>query len=220
MRVELDTISRPRATSASRHGAAARATGDRSARGDGKVTAEEKTSDPWTACLTRVKTAQDMEAFARLFAHFAPRAKAFLVKGGADEAQAEDVVQDAMATVWLKAAQFDPARASAATWIFTILRNKQIDRIRKTRRPEPEAIDIAPDAPPDPEEVVATTDEETRLRRAVRALPEAQRLIVEHFYFGDRTHSEIAAVTGLPLGTIKSRIRLGLERLRHELGRR
>lgn len=177
----------------------------------------ETTPDPWTKCLLSIQTDRDPEQFARLFNHFAPRVKGFLIKSGASENLAEDTAQEAMALVWRKAHLFDPTRASAATWIFTIVRNKQIDTIRKQRRPEPEDIPWGQEAPPDAAEIFETSEEETRVRQAVRQLPERQREIVEKAYFGDLSHSEIAEVTGLPLGTIKSRIRLALDRLRHEL---
>lgn len=158
-----------------------------------------------------------MTAFTKLFRHFAPRIKAFLMKSGTSAAQAEDVMQDAMAQVWRKAHMFDPKIASASTWIFTIVRNRQIDVIRKERRPEPEDLPWGPEQEADPADQAAASQEQENLRKAVKALPKSQREIIEQCYFGDLSHSEIADVTGLPMGTIKSRIRLGLERLRHEM---
>lgn len=181
------------------------------------VTEEKPKIDEWTACLMQIQSDRDKEAFVRLFRHFAPRAKAYLMKSGASASLAEETTQEAMAQVWHKADRFDPAKASAATWIFTILRNKQIDAIRKTKRPEPEDLPWGNEAPRDPEEIVETSQQENRLRQAVRALPQKQRIIVEKAFFSHLSHSEIAEVTGLPLGTIKSRIRLALDRLRHEL---
>ena len=183
----------------------------------GNVTQSARKKDEWTECLVRVKTAQDRAAFAKLFTHFAPRVKAFLMKSGAGAAQAEDVMQEALANVWRKSHLFDPAKASATTWIFTIVRNKQIDVIRKERRPEPEALDWGSEEPDDPADAVAMSQEEKIVREAVAALPVTQREIIEKAYFGDLSHSEIAEVTGLPLGTIKSRIRLALDKLRHEM---
>lgn len=173
--------------------------------------------DPWTHCLERIRDERCAESFAALFGHFAPRAKAFLMRGGSSEALAEEAAQEALATVWQKAAKFDGSRASASTWIFTILRNKQIDAIRKARRPEPEDLPWGMEPQADAADSLAMSQEETVLREAVRTLPDAQRDIIERAYFGDLTHAQIAVVTGLPLGTIKSRIRLGLDRLRHEM---
>lgn len=126
-------------------------------------------------------------------------------------------MQEALATVWRKVELFDPARASVATWIFTIARNRRIDMIRKERRPEPEDLSWGPEAEPDQEDVLSMQQESERLTQAIRTLPEKQRKLIEQAYFGDLTHSQIAADTGLPLGTIKSRIRLALERLRHTM---
>ncbi len=171
----------------------------------------------WTALLLRVRDHQDREAFARLFRHFAPRVKAFLMKSGASPSLAEDCAQDVMATVWQKAHLFDPGRASVATWVFTIARNRRIDLLRKDRRAEPEDLPWGPEPEPDQAEVMELAQDTERLRVALQQLPEKQRLLVERAYFGDLSHSEIATETGLPLGTIKSRIRLALERLRHEM---
>jgi len=157
------------------------------------------------------------EAFADLFRHFAPRVKAFLMKSGMDAGQAEDCMQEVMATLWRKAHLFDPARASVATWVFTIARNRKIDMIRKNRRPEPEDLPWGQEPEPDQLDVVALQQDSARLRQALQALPTKQRELIDLAFFGDRSHSEIAAQTGLPLGTIKSRIRLAIERLRHTM---
>ncbi len=175
------------------------------------------TPDPWTTCLIEFKQTQDAQRFADLFGHFAPRVKAFLMKSGASAALAEETTQEALATVWQKAHLFDPSMASASTWIYTIVRNKRIDAIRKQRRPEPEDLPWGTEAPQSSEEILAVSDEQAELRRCIAELPLAQRQMIERAYFGDLSHYEIAEVTGLPLGTIKSRIRLGLERLRYEL---
>lgn len=171
----------------------------------------------WISCVARIRDAQDQAAFAELFAYFAPRIKAFLMKGGADAGMAEECTQDVMATLWHKAGMFDPARASVATWVFTIARNRRIDAIRKQKRPEPEDLSWGPEADPEPEEVLGLQQDTARLGRAIAALPQKQRDLIEKAYFGELSHSEIAEQTGLPLGTIKSRIRLALERLRHAM---
>lgn len=183
------------------------------------VSAPERTKDeqPWVAQVIRIRDQRDQAAFAELFQHFAPRVKAFLMKSGADATLAEECAQEVMATLWHKAHMFDPSRASVATWIFTIARNRKIDVLRKQRRPEPEDLTWGPEAEPDQEAVLTLQQESERLRSALAGLPEAQRKLVERAYFGDLSHSEIAAETGLPLGTIKSRIRLALERLRHAM---
>lgn len=159
----------------------------------------------------------DKAAFAALFTHFAPRVKAFLIKSGATPAMAEDCVQDVMATVWRKARMFDPSRASVATWIFTIARNRRIDLLRRDRRPEPEELPWGPEPEPDQLDTLVMQQESERLGDALARLPEDQRALIERAYFGDLSHSQIAAATGLPLGTIKSRIRLALEKLRQHM---
>lgn len=171
----------------------------------------------WAGLLMRVRDHQDRAAFAALFRHFAPRVKGFLMKSGASATLAEEVAQEVMATLWQKAHQFDPARASVATWVFTIARNRRIDALRKARRPEPEDLPWGPEPEPDQAEAYEMQQDTDRLGLALSQLPEKQRALIERAYFGDLSHSEIAAETGLPLGTIKSRIRLALERLRHHM---
>ena len=171
----------------------------------------------WAGLMIRVRDHQDRAAFAALFRHFAPRVKGFLMKSGAGATLAEECAQDVMATLWQKAHLFDPARASVATWVFTIARNRRIDALRKARRAEPEELDWGPEPEPDQAEVMETQQETERLGRALAGLPERQRSLIERAFYGELSHSEIAAETGLPLGTIKSRIRLALDRLRHEM---
>lgn len=171
----------------------------------------------WINEILRVRDHRDRKAFADLFIHFAPRIKGFLIKSGADPAMAEECAQDVMTTLWRKSAQFDPTRASVATWIFTIARNRRIDLLRRQRRPEPEELTWGPEPEPDQADVIALNQESEQLKDAIMALPDAQRELIEKAYFGDLTQAEIAKITGLPLGTIKSRIRLALDRLRHAM---
>ncbi|NOC46846.1 MULTISPECIES: sigma-70 family RNA polymerase sigma factor [unclassified Ruegeria] len=176
-----------------------------------------ETRTEWVDHVRRIRDAQDQAAFAELFQHFAPRIKAFLMKSGSDATMAEECAQEVMATLWHKAHLFDPARATVATWVFTIARNKRIDVLRKQRRPEPEELWWGPEAEPEQDDVIALQQETAQLRTALTALPDAQRELIEKAYFGDLSHREIASQTGLPLGTIKSRIRLALDRLRHAM---
>lgn len=188
-----------------------------SADGQHRVSETNNLDLEWIECLTRIRDHKDQQAFVRLFEHFAPRLKGFLMKSGASEAMAEECTQEVMVTLWNKAHLFDPTRASAATWIFTIARNRKIDMLRKQKHPEPEDLPWGPEPEPDQADVIALQQETRRMTEALNALPEKQRVLVERAYFGNLSHSEIAAETGLPLGTIKSRIRLALDRLRHEL---
>lgn len=171
----------------------------------------------WVAQMEQIRDHRDKTAFAEIFAHFAPRVKGFLVNSGADHAMAEECTQDVMATLWNKSHLFDPSRASVATWVFTIARNRKIDMIRRQRRPEPEELSWGPEQAPEQADVLALQQESALLNDAIIALPAAQRDLIEKAYFSELTHSEIAAETGLPLGTIKSRIRLALDRLRHAM---
>jgi RNA polymerase sigma-70 factor (ECF subfamily) len=196
--------------------AAVRDRGNHSARKK-PVTTNDTLEANWIDCMQRVHAQQDKAAFAELFRHFAPRVKAFLMKSGADASLAEECTQEVMATIWRKAHMFDPSRASVATWIFTIARNRKIDAFRKQRRPEPEDLTWGPEAEPDQEDAMALQQESDKLGEALATLPAKQRELIEKAYFGDLSHSEIAEQTGLPLGTIKSRIRLALDRLRHAM---
>ncbi|WP_108483893.1 sigma-70 family RNA polymerase sigma factor [Oceaniglobus ichthyenteri] len=171
----------------------------------------------WADHMRRIHKMRDEAAFAALFGHFAPRVKGFLIRSGASQTLAEECVQEVMATVWHKAHLFDGSRAGVSTWIFTIARNKRIDALRKQRRPEPEEVTWGPEQEPDQGDVLALQQETELLTQAMAQLPEKQRSLIEQAYFSDLSHSEIAAQTGLPLGTIKSRIRLALERLRHAM---
>lgn len=171
----------------------------------------------WAGLLLRVRDHQDRAAYAALFRHFAPRVKGFLMKSGAGAALAEECAQDVMATLWQKADQFDPSRASVATWVFTIARNRQIDALRRARRVEPEALDWGPAPEPEQSEALVVQEEAALLGQALSALPGPQRVLIERAFYGELSHSEIAAETGLPLGTIKSRIRLALDKLRRQM---
>ncbi len=172
---------------------------------------------PWVDEMVAVRDDRDEAAFIRLFGHFGPRVKSFLMRTGMDSALAEECAQEVLVTVWNKAHLFDATRASPSTWIFTIARNKKIDVLRKQRRPEPEDLPWGPEAEPDQADVLGLQQESEQLGRALRDLPKKQRELIEKAYFGELSHSEIAEQTGLPLGTIKSRIRLALERLRHSM---
>ena len=171
----------------------------------------------WSKDLELIRIEKSEAAFARIFYHFAPRVKAFLIRSGADAGLAEECSQEVMVTVWHKAHLFDATRASAATWIFTIARNKKVDALRKQLRPTPDDLGWGPKHEPDQEEMVGLQQETNKLGEAISNLPEKQRSLVERAYFEEMSHNEIAEATGLPLGTIKSRIRLALERLRHEM---
>ena len=170
-----------------------------------------------TVWMLAVRDDRDRDAFAELFEHFAPRLKGFIMRSGTSAHQAEEIVQDVMLTVWRKAALFDPHRAQVSAWVYQVARNRQIDILRKENRPVPEEMREDPSAEPDAGQILAIEQEAGKLRQALTRLKGDQRNVIERAYLGELTHQEISEQTGLPLGTIKSRIRLGLERLRHEL---
>lgn len=162
---------------------------------------------------------RDRAAFVGLYEHYAPRLKSYLVRlGGADAA--EEMAQEAMLMVWRKAELFDPQKASAGTWIFTIARNLYIDRRRKERRPELDPSDpmLAIDADPAADAALAARQIEGQIRAALGELPPEQAQVIEMSFFDDKPHSTIAAELKLPLGTVKSRLRLAFARLRGALG--
>ena len=174
----------------------------------------------WAEELHQIAESGDREAFERLFNHFAPRIKAYMMRLGSDGASAEELAQEALASVWRKADKYDPAKAGASTWIFTIARNLRIDAFRKTNRPEFDPYD--PALVPDPEipadEVLFSEQRAARVQATLRDLPEEQRRVVNLSFYEEYTHTEIATQLDLPLGTVKSRIRLAFSRIRSSIG--
>lgn len=172
------------------------------------------------AALVCVARSRDRAAFKTLFDHFAPRLKAYLMRLGAGSAVADDLAQEAMLIVWRKAALFDPARASASTWMFTIARNLRVDALRRERRPEidPDDPALVPDDDIAPDDALARAQSDDRLRIALETLSREQSEVVRLSFFADKPHAEIAKELGLPLGTVKSRLRLAMDRLRGALG--
>lgn len=172
-------------------------------------------SDTPNLWIQAVALRRDRDAFAKLFDHFAPRLKSYLMRAGAPPGAAEDFAQDAMLTVWRKADLFDPGRASAATWVYTIARNRRLDVLRReTRAACLPDLDPAPDPPERPDEVLSHVEEARRLTEAMRQLSADQVEVLRMAFFEGSAHSEIAKALGLPLGTVKSRIRKAMIKLR------
>lgn len=173
--------------------------------------------DEMSRCLLAVAHEGDRAAFGELFRHFAPRIAGFLVRGGMSPAEAEEVAQETMATVWHKADRFDPARAGASTWIFTIARNRRIDRARVQTRALCaaqlfDAVEQEPEA--SGEDLALGNERAARLRSAMASLSPEQETVLRLFYYSDKPQSEIARELDIPLGTVKSRVRLAMARLR------
>jgi RNA polymerase sigma-70 factor, ECF subfamily len=162
---------------------------------------------------------RDRAAFSCLFRYFAPRLKGFGLRRGAEPSAAEELAQETMLTVWRKAGSFDPSRATVSTWIFTIVRNKRIDMFRREGAPQA-ALDEACETPDDARLADANAELSQgaqALRVAMKFLPREQLEILEKAFFEEKSHRAIAEEMSIPLGTVKSRIRLALARLRGAL---
>ncbi len=172
-----------------------------------------------SSCITRIAQHGDRDAFATLFNHFAPRIKSYLIRLGTTAEAAEELAQEALLTVWRRAASYDPARAAASTWLFTIARNLRVDLARRdARKPPADDPTLIASAPPQPDDSLNAWQDEERIATAVASLPKEQSQVIALAFFADKAHSTIAAELGLPLGTVKSRLRLAMARLRVALG--
>jgi RNA polymerase sigma-70 factor (ECF subfamily) len=159
---------------------------------------------------------QDREAFAQLFGYFAPRLTTYLLRLGCDAGTAEEIAQDTMVTLWRKAHLFDSGKSSLATWLYRVARNRRIDKLRRERSQVLDSNAHLADLS-DGTDLLSQVDMQQReeaMRSALRGLSREQFVIVRLAFFDDLSHSQIAERIGLPLGTVKSRIRLGFTRLR------
>jgi RNA polymerase sigma-70 factor, ECF subfamily len=172
------------------------------------------------ALMRAIAQRQDRAAFADLFAYFGPRVKAWMMRAGSTPTAAEELAQEAMLAVWQKARLFDPARAGVSTWIFTIARNLRIDTLRRERHPSELMPDPAeePEAPMQADRALVMAQQEVRIRSALSLLPPEQAEVIRKAFFEDKVHAEIEKELGIPLGTVKSRLRLAMTRLRAALG--
>ena len=183
------------------------------------LTSQETQQGGLAALVTAVADRRDREAFTRLFDHFAPRLNAYLRRLGTDPATAEEIAQETMVTLWHKAPQFDPQKSSLTTWLYRIARNRRVDNLRRNRLDFLDVSDPILEAA-DATDLVAEVDMQQRkdaVRSALASLPEEQLSVVRLAFFDDLSHSQISEQIGLPLGTVKSRIRLGFTRLRRSL---
>jgi RNA polymerase sigma-70 factor (ECF subfamily) len=172
------------------------------------------------ALITAIAQHRDRVAFATLFGYFAPRVKVWMMRGGCDLAAAEELAQETMLAVWQKAALFDASRARASTWIFTIARNLRIDALRRERHPSslmPDPTE-APQLPIQADCKLTMQQHESRIRAALNQLPAGQAEVIRKAFFEDKAHVQIEKELDIPLGTVKSRIRLAMNRLRAALG--
>ena len=169
--------------------------------------------------VLRIAAEQCRSSFASLFEFFAPRLKSYMLRLGADDSQAEELAQEVLVTVWRKAGQYDPKKASVSTWIFRIARNRRIDAHRRVSKPaiEPDDPILRPEDPEEPDEIVNRAQMDAVVREELKKLPEEQLVLLQAAFYDGLSHSEIAERFGLPLGTVKSRIRLAFNRLRGQL---
>lgn len=172
----------------------------------------------WADLIGRVASDGDREAFERLFEHFAPRIKGLMLKAGCSADEAEEIAQNTMIAIWRKAHQFDPATAGAPAWIFTIARNLRIDLFR--RRARADRMQTGSELPDEPDQaetadiLMSRVQDAARIAAAINQLSAEQSMVVRLSFIEERPHPEIASTLGIPLGTVKSRIRLAMNRLR------
>ncbi|ATC23618.1 sigma-70 family RNA polymerase sigma factor [Caulobacter vibrioides] len=167
------------------------------------------------ALITRIAETQDRAAFAELFQHYAPRVKTLLVRSGSTPSAAEELAQEVMLAVWRKAHYFDPKRASAAAWIFTIARNLRIDSLRRgSSALYAVDLNLGAEEPPQPDAILSGMQDAQIVRSAMQTLNPDQSQAIEMAFFQEQTHSQISEALGVPLGTVKARIRFGMMKLR------
>ncbi len=182
------------------------------------MASNRKHTEPAT-WIAAIATECDRAAFASLFDFYAPRIKGFLMRTGSAAEVAEEIAQETMLLVWRKAALFDASRARASTWIYTIARNLRVDWLRHERTVSAATSYevVEKDAPAQPDDEVAGAQRDETVRAAMQALPSEQMAVVQLSFFEDKAHGDIARILGIPLGTVKSRLRLAMEKLRERL---
>ncbi|MFC6440417.1 sigma-70 family RNA polymerase sigma factor [Bowmanella sp. JS7-9] len=170
--------------------------------------------------LIAIAQQRDQAAFRQLFNAVGGRLKGYAVKSGANDKDADELVQETMLLVWRKAHLYDPTQASALTWLFTLLRNKRVDLLRRNKHNlisaddlylEPESAQSEHDAEPLQQEIESDRNQHI-VRNLLQHLPTEQRIILYKVYFEGKSHSEISDELALPLGTVKSRLRLALSK--------
>lgn len=183
-------------------------------------------TDDWSKLLKEVGMHRNEQAFSRLFQHFAPLIKGFCLSNGSHSLPgeaAEELVQEVMVKVWLKSPSFDPTKAAASTWIFTVMRNCRIDMLRRNSRhqinQDPIDVDDIWDdsSANEPFVRLQQSRHEEMIQASFSVLPPEQKQVLAQVYMQGKSHSEIAEESGLPLGTVKSRVRMGLKKLNANL---
>lgn len=168
----------------------------------------------------KVALERDKMAFAGLFSHFAPRIKSYLIKHNIEADLAEELAQEVMITFWQKAEKFDPEKAKFSTWIFRVARNRMIDHTRRKKYPEVNADDHMSHmiAEEQTDKALQVSQDIGIVSKALVTLTDTQRQVIELSFFEELSHSQIAEKLSIPLGTVKSRIRIAFNALRKDLG--
>jgi RNA polymerase sigma-70 factor (ECF subfamily) len=169
--------------------------------------------------IRQIASDRSEAAFEVVFRYFAPRIKSYCLRLGADPSGAEEITQEAMVSIWRNAGQFDPAKASPSTWIFTIARNLSIDRFRKTRRPQfdPDDPALVPEDQQTPDRLLENMEAEENVRAIMQSLSLNEKNVLMLAFYENLSHSEISRQLGIPIGTVKSRIRLAFAKIRTTL---
>lgn len=191
-------------------------------RADGPETVPDGTERDLATCLDRIATERDRDAYAVLFRQIAPKVKAYMMRSGADTALAEELAQETLARIWLKAGLYRPEKGTPESWILSVARNLRIDRLRRERVWElsealPEGHEEKPSGEPGADEQVSERERAARVQSVLAELPEDQREVITLSFVEGMSHGEIAARLDVPLGTVKSRLRLAYERMRPAL---
>ncbi len=185
--------------------------------GNGWQAPTGRRTDEWSECLTLIAENEDRAAFTRLFRHFAPLIKAFALSGSSlSAAHADELVQEVMLKVWQKAGAFNPEKAAASTWVYPIARNCRTDMFRRLQKFDTplSAEDFSPDQEgEEPFAMLQSRRSGDRIRELMDQLPSDQAQILAKVYMEGKSHAEAAAELDLPLGTVKSRVRLAIQKL-------
>lgn len=180
-------------------------------------------TDEWSECLVLIARSEDRAAFTRFFRHFAPLIKAFALAGSSLSASlADELVQEVMLKVWQKAGGFNPEKAAASTWVYTIARNCRTDMFRRLQKFDTPLAeeDVMPDqGKEEPFAMLQDKRSQERVRKLMQGLPPDQMQILAKVYMEGKSHAEAAAELDLPLGTVKSRVRLAIQKLQIQIDR-
>ena len=190
---------------------------------DARADSGNSRTDEWSECLALIAQHQDRAAFTRLFRHFAPLMKAFALSGSTLSANhADELVQEVMLKVWQKAGAYNAEKAAASTWIYTIARNCRTDLFRRLQKFDtPLSADDVSGAEESEEAFMVLHQKRSRdrIRALIKELPNDQAQILAKVYMEGRSHAEVAGELDIPLGTVKSRVRLALQKLQIQLER-